>query len=172
MPGHNKSSFFAWPGMAWAIVGCNFAPQWRQTKPLIHSRKGNDTSAETYGEPQTPAELSKSSTAFVAVKSQTASALFRTLRLPSLYGFPSRRCAGLQRTARQWRSKKNNAPARGGFLPLMIRGRRRQTESGPGLARTRYLLLQEPVRHRLRSAAPPFLNLPAQPSANRRRCPQ
>jgi len=43
-----------WPGPS---LPCSFAPQWRRTKPPIHGRKDNDTTAESFGEPQTPAEL-------------------------------------------------------------------------------------------------------------------
>jgi len=48
--------------LAWAIDECNFAPQGCLSEYPMDGRNGNDTSAETYGEPQTPAELAKSST--------------------------------------------------------------------------------------------------------------
>src|SRR5215467_4126814 len=54
-----------------------------------HSRsQGNDTSAETYGEPQTPAELPKSSTASYPAKRQgaTSSRILALLRVWRLLG--------------------------------------------------------------------------------------
>src|SRR5215471_16486435 len=126
-----------------------------------HSRsQGNDTSAETYGELQTFAELPKSSTAFAAVKSQTRrSAAF--LRFVSFHA-PSLRCARPLRIELQSRSKRNTVPGQGGFASQVLRGKRRRLEHEPTQVQTRPLPLWVAARCRLPLEARLFPDPPKQ----------
>src|SRR5215470_7228202 len=126
-----------------------------------HSRsQGNDTSAETYGEPQTPAELPKSSTAFAAVKSQTRrSAAF--LRFVSFHA-PSLRRARPLRIELQSRSKRNTVPGQGGFAQQVLRGKRRRSKHEPTQVQTPPSLLWEAARCQPPLEVPLFLDPPSQ----------
>src|SRR5215472_2195704 len=136
-----------------------------------HSRsQGNDTSAETYGEPQTPAELPKSSTGLAAAKSQRDSLAVR--RFVTFLASHHPHCVCSMRTDLQWHSRRNSAPARGGFAQQVLRGKRRWSEHEPTRGQTHSSRRQEAARCQPPLEVPLSLDPPTQQSATRTRCPQ